>query len=140
MKILPISRYDYDIFPLTEEFIEINEDGSETSSQVEKIGVINVAEEDLDEIRLTKKFTEKLDGIEDMTLNEIAEHAGVREADAAGAEVPVLKEQLASLDHYTNLRVEGALSEEKWWSVVRQRETLRARIAEIRTRYEQLAT
>lgn len=135
MKVLPVGRLDYDLFPLTEEFIEINEDGSETPMLVEKIGVIDVSEDDLDSIGVTKRFTESLDGVEDMSAEEIAEQVNERKCSEDLGEVEGLKARLVTLDHYTNLWVEGTLNEETWSAVVREREGLRQRIGEIRTRY-----
>jgi len=133
MRLLPTGKYDYDLFPITEQMIEIDADGNDEVAIVEKLGVIDVADEDLDRIRFSRKFSDDLDMVVDMTDEEIGQEERNRAKLAGAVEIDALTGKLESLGYLTDLFVEGKLADEEWRDIVAQRDMLRRRIDELRT-------
>jgi len=80
---LPTGKYDYTLFPLTEEIITIDEEGNDNVKVVLADGIIEVDDQDLQQIRVTKKFADDLSTIVNMSEIEVGEEKRERDRLAA---------------------------------------------------------
>jgi hypothetical protein len=130
--VLPRGKYDFDTYPLTEELIEINDRGHDVRKEVYIDGVIEVADEDLALVRITKCFDDDLETLIDMSPAEIAAEDQRRAQSDTFGQLEKLHTALAALDYLTNKRVEGELDDAAWQCVVDERNDLRCRIRSLR--------
>src|SRR5215471_16373501 len=107
--VLPKGKYDFDTYPLTEELIEINDRGQDIHRDVYIDGVIEIPDDDLPKIRISKRFDDELETLIDMSPEEVAEEEQRRARTEVPVELEALHAMLASLDYLTNKRLEGAL-------------------------------
>jgi len=135
--VLPRGKYDFDLYPLTEDLVEIDDDGNDILKEVWIDGVIEVHDDDLPLIRKSKKFADDRYSIIDMTDAEVCEERQARDAIDARAnlrdEIDGLVGQLASMDYLTNKYIEGKIDGERWTQIVQERDAIRRRISELKT-------
>ena len=130
--VLPRGAYDYDVFPLVENIIEIDDDGNDVTREVFIDGVIEIDDAELGQIRITKRFADDLDSVIDMTEAEIAEEQFKREKTDAHSQLARFLGELLALDYLTNKRVEGKISDTRWGEIVERRDELRRRIKQLK--------
>lgn len=126
MKIRVRGKYDYDIWPVTDFIITIDQGGNDVPSWVDAPGTLDVPFASLGLIRQTMKF----EGGRLVPMNEedLLEVGFDKDKLLAYDRVKTLNDELASLDHFTHKFVEGNLSDEQWQQIVRRRQDLREMI------------
>jgi len=130
--VLPRGAYDYDVFPLVENIIEIDDDGNDVTREVFIDGVIEIDDAELGQIRITKRFADDLDSVIDMTEAEIAEEQFKREKTDTHSQLANLASELVAMDYLTSKRVEGKISDTRWSEIVERRDELRRRIKQLK--------
>ena len=130
--VLPRGAYDYDVFPLVENIIEIDDDGNDVTREVFIDGVIEIDDAELGQIRITKRFADDLDSVIDMSEAEIAEEQFKRGKTDIHSQLANLASELTAMDYLTSKRVEGKISDTRWGEIVDRRDELRHRIKQLK--------
>jgi len=130
IKLLPIGKYDYALFPIMDRVVEIDDYGNEFTQYIYKKEVIEVADEILAVIRKTKKFENGQ--VVDMTQDEIGYQQLLRDKQGASEEIEKLEQLLNDTDYKAFKYIDGEVKENEWQAIKAQRKNSRARIRELK--------